>query len=351
MHLDNTLPTRESAYAVNSIELAPGIEHGVTDDDLAAVLPYCEELVGLDLRGLPDLSERTLLVLAHNHYVNMLYLDLSGCTQDLNAGLCEVVGQNLDIQGLRLNGTAGITDATVTFAVRSLANLVELQLADQPLVTAASMRDVWSLAKPLQKLILRGCGHISDKGFPSPFGEPPRDAIQHVASIPPDSKRVYAGLEKLAVLELGSQASTSNSRVTSWLDDSMSPLVLPAGHELKHLRELDLCYCNLITDTAIAGIVTHARFIRKLSLAGCVELTDASLRDLMQLRSTLVSVNLAHVEKITDEGFRDLVRACRLLKYVDVGCELRSFVLALGLLIEDYRSLQKADRSCCARTC
>ena len=58
--------TDETCHRVQHLELQSHKNHNFTDDDLADILPYCPNLETVILSGVPDLSDRTLVLLASN---------------------------------------------------------------------------------------------------------------------------------------------------------------------------------------------------------------------------------------------------------------------------------------------
>lgn len=146
------------------------------------------------------------------------------------------------------------------------------------------------MSRKLRTLRLAYCPLLSDKAFPSSFGDSLLEEEDGEKPLPP--------------------------RPTTWLD-KLPPLIL--RHRAENLRVLDLAFCK-ITDGAIEGIVMHAPKIQTLNLSGCSSLTDRALDSISLLGDHLDVLLLAHVASITDAGVVQIARACINLRCVDVAC-------------------------------
>lgn len=194
---------------------------------------------------------------------------------------------------MHLSGLQGLTDAAVSSIAKSCSRLAELELSDNPLLTALSVRDIWSYSRKLRVLRIRNAPNLTDKAFPA--------AIMGS----PDTFSSPEGTDK-----------PLPHRPITWIE-KIPPLIL--RHSSENLRVLDLTYCKSMTDAAIRGIVMHAPRIQNICLSGCL-LTDASLDALCNLGEHLDIVTLSHVPKITDRGVVSLARSCFNLRVVDLSC-------------------------------
>ena len=310
----NLLPISEEACeAAEVLEFTRDVQHFVIDDDLARTLPYCDALTAALLTGIPDLTDRTLSVLAETAS-RLAILDISGCREVTDVGLRELVLHAAELQAVRLNGVVGLTDPSVSALVRSLPRLAELELTDLPLITAGSVRDVWTFAKKLRILRLARCPQVTENGFPHPFSPAPSARGQQQRLGAGHAEHTLRHKEPILI------NTPPASRPPSW-QDAFPPLLLPDAHVLDGLRLLDLAYCRKITDGAVRGATAHAPRVHHISLAGCPLLTDAAVGALARLGPHLEYVSLAHLEAVTDRAIVALVHACPKLKTVDVSCE------------------------------
>lgn len=101
------------------------------------------------------------------------------------------------------------------------------------------------------------------------------------------------------------------------------------------LRVLDLTDCGLLTDDAVDRIVLMAPRLRNLTLAKCRHITDKAVMSITRLGKNLHNLHLGHCNLITDLAVRALAQACTRIRYIDLACCLRltdSGVCQLALL-------------------
>ncbi|KAJ6490420.1 hypothetical protein C8R47DRAFT_1014676 [Mycena vitilis] len=287
------LPTRDEYRRVRHLvlqELDPGT--APTDDELAAVFSECPHLETVVLSAVPATTDRTIVLLAENA-INLQGIDLSGCHEVTDIGVFELAAKSLPLQWIQLNGVVGITDPAIIALAKTCSRLTVMELCDLPLLSALSVRDIFTYSRKLRTLRLARCSLLTDKAFP---------AVPASRSSTPVS---YQGYEK----PLPPPPAT-------WLDE-LPPLIL--RHTADNLRILDLSFITGITDAAIEGIVSHAPKIQHLRLSGCKQLTDRTLESICKLGAHLDVLMLAHVSNITDRGVVKLARACTNLRCIDMG--------------------------------
>lgn len=290
----------------------PDFPPGYTDDELAEVLPYCPNIASAYLSGIPDLSSRTVILLAENA-PDLTYLDISGCAEVTDLGLTSVATHSTSLTSLFISRIPGVTDHGLASLVRGLPHLENLEIDNLSLITAVSLRDVWTFARRLKHWTFSGCMNLTDAGFPWV----------------PESTQLQTNQER-------------DDRRRTWMEN-LPPLVLPGTHTLDNLRVLDLSHCMRLTDAAILGVVAHAPRINQLNIAGCIELTDRAMQALCALGRHLRILDVAGLERVTDKGVFAVVSACRRLRSVDVSCEyhlsVRSRMRIIGVHRDRAREL------------
>lgn len=262
---------------------------GVSDEWVAPEMIFCRHLESVVLSGVTDTSDKTIVHLAREN-CNIQGLDLTGCKYVTDVSIMELVAKTPPLQWLQLSGVV-LTDASVSAIAKTFPKLVELELNDQPLMTAVSVRDIWSYSRKLRTLMLARSPQLTDSALPSPIktlipqpsGEKPLPAHPH-----------------------------------TWLDQ-LPPLIL--RHTAIDLRVLDLSHCPKLTDSSVEGIVAHAPLLRSLALAGCPHLTDKAVESISKLGLHLGNLTLAHCPRITDNGIVSLARSCTELRSVDLACK------------------------------
>lgn len=276
----------------------------ITDEALAKTLPSCPNLQSIVLSGVPEITTDKTIVKLASSAVNLQGIDLTGCSEVTDVGILELTAKSLPMEWIQLNGLVGITDPSVCAIAKSCPRLVELELCDLPLLTAVSVRDIWSFSRKLRTLRLSRCTLLTDKAFPSASRADSTNTTSELVidkPLPP--------------------------RPITWLEE-LSPLIL--RHKAENLRVLDLGYCAKLTDEAVAGIVFHAPKIQTLNLSGCVALTDRTIESICELGENLDILMMAHVSKITDQAIVKLARSCGKLRSVDFAC--KPFLLRESLL-------------------
>ncbi|KAJ7129501.1 hypothetical protein C8R44DRAFT_776942 [Mycena epipterygia] len=295
MRIIGRLPAAEEYRRVRHLVLQqPQSEtYYVSDDDLATVFAECPHLETVVLSAAPTITDRTIVLLAANA-INLQGIDLSGCQQVTDVGVFELAAKSLPLQWIQLNGVVGLTDPSITALAKTCSRLVELELCDLPLLSALSVRDIFTFSRKLRTLRLARCPLLTDKAFPA----------------------VSVSRSSTPVAYPNGYEKPLPPRPTTWLDE-LPPLVL--RHTADNLRILDLSFIGGLTDAAIEGIVGHAPKIQHLRLSGCKQLTDRALESICKLGDHLDVLMLAHVANITDRGVIKLARACTNLRCVDVG--------------------------------
>ncbi|KAF4574949.1 hypothetical protein EYR36_006301 [Pleurotus pulmonarius] len=269
----NHLPHPDDYAHIRHLDLRPSSSRAVVEDDiLAQILSSCPHLETAVLSGAPELSDRSLILLAETSS-NLQGLGLTGCRHITDVGILELTTKSLPLQWVHLNGVLCLTDPSISAIAKTCAKLSELDLRDLPLLTPLSIRDVWTYSRKLRSLRLARCALLTDKAFPSHLG-----ASEDSLGFPEEEKPLPP-------------------RPTTWID-KLPPLML--AHSADNLRILDISYCDKITDDAIEGIVIHAPRIQNLALAGCTQLTNKAIDHICLLMDNLDSLSLAHVSNVTD---------------------------------------------------
>jgi len=100
-------------------------------------------------------------------------------------------------------------------------------------------------------------------------------------------------------------------------------LHLPPHKTFESLRILDLTDCGLVTDEAVDKIIRMAHRLRNLILAKCRNITDRAVHSITRLGKNLHNLHLGHCSNITDHAVSQLVQICTRIRYIDLACCLR----------------------------
>lgn len=118
----------------------------ITDDQVAAIIPSCPHLETVCLSGVPDTSDRTLVLLAANA-INLQGLNIAGCTQVTDIGVLELTTKSLPLNWLVLSGVKCLTDTSISAIAKTCSRLMELEICDLPLLTPVAVSNIWSFSR------------------------------------------------------------------------------------------------------------------------------------------------------------------------------------------------------------
>lgn len=268
----------------------------LTDKSLS-ILSGMTELVALDLTGVVDVSDATIISLA-NSSNKLQGINLEGCKKVTDEGIFAMANAFPLLRRIKLCELENITGASVSKLVKSCPLLIEIDLNACAGVNDAAVRDIWVSCLHLRELRLAQCARVGDLAFPVP----PKVAAPINTYAPPSNST-------------GTPDSGPLARLTIPL---LPPLFL--NQQLTHLRQLDLMQLS-ITDEAVAGIIANSPKLRNLVLAKCSALTDEAVRSISELGRHLQFLHLGHAISITDDSIMHLVNRCARLRYVDLACE------------------------------
>ncbi|KZT34294.1 RNI-like protein [Sistotremastrum suecicum HHB10207 ss-3] len=286
----------------------------LSDEALCRVLPYCPELVALDLTGVSETTDISIVALARSAH-KLQGINLGGCKKVTDVGVSALAKNCPLLRRIKLSGIDAITDQSVSLLVKSCPLLLEIDLNNCPLITDLATRDLWEHSVHMRELRLSHCIELTENAFPAP----PNALEASIAEAFPPSIPI--------------PARNPNQSLT------ILPPLRPS-RQFEHLRMLDLTACANVTDNAIEGIVTSAPKIRNLVLAKCTALTDAAVESICKLGKHLHWLHMGHAIAITDRAVRTLAFHCSRLRYIDLAC----CSLLTDLSVFELAHLQKLRR-------
>ncbi|KAL5487546.1 GRR1 [Sanghuangporus weigelae] len=272
----------ERLTLVNCVELS--------DEALLRVLPQCTSLVAIDLTNITSCTDRPIIALAQSA-TKLQGLNLGGCKNITDEGVLAVAKHCPLLRRIKLSNVKNITNAAVSALAKQCPLLLEIDLQGCPEITDEAVREVWTHLIHFREVRLAHCSELTDLAFPTIPQSGPVETQLNVQPFP-NSKPIPS--EILPPLRLNRMCET--------------------------LRMLDLTACALITDEAIAGIVSVAPKLKNLCLSKCSLLTDAAVESICKLGKHLHYLHLGHASSITDRSIRSLSRSCTRLRYIDLAC-------------------------------
>ncbi|OCB91198.1 RNI-like protein [Sanghuangporus baumii] len=272
----------ERLTLVNCVELS--------DEALLRVLPQCTSLVAIDLTNITSCTDRPIIALAQSA-TKLQGLNLGGCKNITDEGVLAVAKHCPLLRRIKLSNVKNITNAAVSALAKQCPLLLEIDLQGCPEITNEAVRDVWTYLTHFREVRLAHCAELTDLAFPTTPQSGPAETQFNVQPFP-NSIPILS--EILPPLQLNRMCET--------------------------LRMLDLTACALITDEAIAGIISVAPKLKNLCLSKCSLLTDAAVESICKLGKHLHYLQLGHASSITDRSIRSLSRSCTRLRYIDLAC-------------------------------
>lgn len=312
--LSNEGIVKLSSYQKSLTELDVGLCPRVTDASLLAICSGLTNLKNLSVqrcRAVTDLGISDLWKLT-----KLINLNISECEliqgQGILKGLCQK--PNLKFKELRLSHLGNISDDIVIRLAESLPNLIVLDLGFcYNAVTDRSVQAILSNNRYLRSLNLMMCEKVTDSGLtgmglkliPSKIKQP-----EVTLKLPLGSKAEIEIIRD-AKLKQGVMEMCEND----YLGSDFSGFSLK---NLKGLQELNLSGCNRVSDVSLK----HAFLLnelKNLDLSYCQQITEEGLIFISKNNKSIESLNLDFCHNVNNEGVCHVVENLKRLKTFIVG--------------------------------
>lgn len=281
-----------------------GCKH-VSAAALTNTLPAFLNLVAVDLSNVVNTTSGAIVGLA-SVAIRLQGINLTGCEQVDDEGIIALAINCPLLRRVKLSGLGLLTDESISALAEGCSMLLEIDLHNCSLVTDVSIRRIWTNLLHMREMRLSHCSLLTDAAFPAPFGPE-----YHTECVNP----------------------FANSSIKKE-NEELPPLIICRIFE--NLRMLDLTACPLITDQAVAGIVSHAPKIRNLVLSKCALLTDRAVESICRLGRHLHYLHLGHASKITDRSVRLLTRSCMRIRYIDFASKSNSTFIVVHYFLPPF---------------
>ncbi|KAI7865009.1 hypothetical protein BDF14DRAFT_1829485 [Spinellus fusiger] len=211
-------------------------------------------------------------------------INLRGCIQLTDYGLCSLVNACPNIQVAYLKDCTTLSTASLAYFLRNMPHLHTLDLSGVSSVRNDTLEIIGQQLPALETLDLRWCRQITGQG------------VQKVAN----------GCRLLRYLRIDG---------CSQLDvDTIADL-----GKLPNLSHLSLASCTSISDGHIIQLFTNATgSLMKLGLSNCAKITDASLRLIALCAPQITHLKLSGCLQLTDSGFCFLIPRLTQLTHLDL---------------------------------
>lgn len=173
-----------------------------------------------------------------------------------------------------------MTDVSLVAITQACPYLLEVDLAQIPQLTNASVYSMFLRSCHVHDLHLNGNTNLTDEAIPN---------LPQLMELADDDYQEY----------MGSSPWRTFSQTQQLIHTSLFPDGIfrrPASDRFEHLRVVDLTGCSQLGDKAIDNLVTNAPKLRNLTLAKCTGLSDASLDSICRLGKNIHYLHLGHVE-------------------------------------------------------
>nr|CAB3488843.1 unnamed protein product [Digitaria exilis] len=256
---------------------------GITDLGLNLLALKCTKLTSLDLSYTMITKESLLSIIK---LPNLQVLTLVGCIgidDDALASLEKEYSKSLQV--LDMSHCQNVTDVGVSSIVKSIPNLLELNLSYCCPVTPSMVRSLQKVSK-LQTLKLEGCKFMAD-----------------------GLKAIGSSCVSIRELSLSKSTGVTDSELSF------------AVSKLKNLLKLDITCCRNITDVSVASITRSCTSLVSLRMESCSHVSSGALQ--------LIGKHCSHLEELDftdndldDEGLKALT-GCTNLSSLKIGICLR----------------------------
>lgn len=313
--LSNEGIVKLSSYQKSLAELDVALCPRVTDASLLAIcsgLPNLKSLSVQRCRAVTDLGISDLWKLD-----KLANLNISECEliqgQGILKGLCQK--PNLKFKELRLSHLGNISDDIVIRIAESLPNLTVLDLGFcYNAVTDRSVQSILSNIRYLRTLNLMMCEKVTDSGLtgmglkliPSKINTLPEVTLK----LPLGSKAEIE-IRRDAKLKQGVMEMCEND----YLGSDFSGFSLK---NLKGLQELNLSGCNRVSDVSLKHAF-HLNELKNLELSYCQQITEEGLIFISKNNKSIESLNLDFCHNVNNEGVCHVVENLKRLRTFIVG--------------------------------
>lgn len=237
----------------------------LTDISLRPLIAGNRSLLALDITGLDQVTNETMMVVADN-CLRLQGLNVSNCRRLEDSAIMAIAKSCRHLKRLKFNNCGQLTgNAIMTVAAHS-SHLLEIDLYGLQNVESSAITALLTSCPQLREMRLAHCSRIDDSAF----------------------------------LDLP--------------NDPEMPISFDA------LRILDLTDCNELGDKGVERIIQACPRLRNLILAKCRQITDRAVFAITKLGKNLHYIHLGHCARINDVSIEALAKSCNRIRYIDLAC-------------------------------
>lgn len=347
---------------------------GIGNRALQEVARKCPRLEYLDASGCPQITDLALkelfvacsqlstVILQHcnqitdeafAHYIgkNVQVLDLLECQQITNKTLLSIAHNcSVRLRILKLSGS-GISDTGVSAIARECRELRVFELTHAENVSDASAIQLWASCKHLFNVNFAHCRHVSNASF-GPLLIPV-DPVALAQSAWTDSD-LSPRPAHIFDPENPNPAPTLSFSLAADLTKLNLAMCLNVGDDaLRHiafscasLRHLTVSYCEEVSDAGLIAISLRCHDLRGLDITKCNRVTNRGLKAVADRCSQLKRLLAGSLILISDAPILALASNCPNLKFLDL-CSTAITDAALTAVARECRQLKLIAFSDC----
>ena len=266
------------------------------DNSVLQLIPqYCRALTELQVAG-SKIQDTTIFDLFEN-CKDLIRLNLSGCplvTDSAFVHSCAPI-QLKEIDLIKINQ---ITDASIiSIAKRANVNLRSIKFSSKK-ITAKSLYSLAEFCRNLEEIEILHAGPHSLS----------QDSIQFL----------FNSCKFISKLTIKYSSEMHSSTFLQPFSNNCESL--PADLLFKNVRYLDLTRCLSVNDSFLYSITTSFPSLSELNLSYCEEITDNGICQLIKhSKNTLKSINLSNCKKLTDNSIIPLAQQCSELEFISLS--------------------------------
>lgn len=278
-------------------ELTVKFCNGLTSTVFRMLMEGCSCLQSLNVEG-SRVSDRECFYLMAG-FLNLRQLNLSHCDLLDDLGLINIARQCRSLEYLDIDGITNIHDNSVIFLTENLSHSLMYLFLDGEMLTNASYQSLRACIR-LKKLGVSFCEKMTDGGLPGILGLKQLIwlKLRKGCQLTPVGLRSLfedGGLPQLAYVNLGE---------CSQLDDNVLEAMARCCPLLKHLA---LHWCWEVTDAGVSAIIKQCPCLQVLDLVGVVQLTGAVFSSVPTALPNLLILDLEQCNDVDDSLLQAVV--------------------------------------------
>ncbi|XP_052694091.1 uncharacterized protein LOC128172335 [Crassostrea angulata] len=293
--------------------------HNLTSEAVEHALKWCTHLRSLHMSRGYKLSDGVLEVVGQNcHRLQTLIMD--GCYKITNNGLLKMAEGCPDLRKINLSRCSyRVTDDGVLAVAENCPRLREVILAYLSEVTDTSCVRLCEMCSDLEVVTLMFSG-VSEKGVRS-LTKLRKLKVLDISSLPGISPADVASLTQYCP-----DLEAMNVSLNPQIDDACLLQVVKYGRKL-HLLQCVSCH---VTDHFMSEVGKYTKTLKNLDIGWCQEVTDNGIRTLSATCQSLRYLGLIRCDAVTADAVEELVA-----KYPQITYS--TFILESKKLIERAR--------------